>query len=277
MVYIPFDVEIAIKRKCKRYRYSDKTAKNYIYWVSRFLKWSGKELRYVSKKDVSAYLQKLDNKNLSGNTLNQCHMALKFLFEDVMDRKMWINMKYSKVPKRIQKVLTKEEVKLLIENIKNRQHKIMISLMYASGLRVSELINLRVKDLNLNDLYGFVRNGKGGKDRIFVVPEKLTNALSQIVNKSLEGENYLFISKRNKKYSSRTIQKIVKDSSTRAGLGREIHPHTLRHSFATHLIEQGNCVGDVQAMLGHKSPETSLSYIHSSGKMVNIKSPLDNL
>ncbi len=88
MVYIPYDWETCLRRKCKRYRYSDKNVKNYSYWIQRFLKWNGKELKYISKKDVSAFLQKLDNQNLSGNTLNQCHMTLKFLFEDVMDKKM---------------------------------------------------------------------------------------------------------------------------------------------------------------------------------------------
>ncbi len=183
------------------------------------------------------------------------------------------------MPKRIQKVLKKEEIKLLIKNIKNSKHKIMIALMYSAGLRVSELINLKVEDLELKNRYGFVRNGKEGKDRLFIISERLAPVLKQIIlDNNLGKEDYLFLSRRNKKYSVRTIQKIVKDASKKAGLDfKEIHPHTLRHSFATHLIEQGDCVGDVQAMLGHKSQETSLNYIHSSGKMLNIKSPFDRL
>ena len=267
MVYIPYDVDLAVKRKCKRHRYSGETAKSYFYWINRFLLWSKKELRYISKKDVSAFLQKLDNKGLSGNTLNQCHMALKFLFEDVMDRKMWINIKYTKVPKKIQRTLTKDEIKKLLKAIKNWKHRLMIELMYSAGLRVSEVVNLKIKDLvwietdnketNKKDLanYGFIRNGKGRKDRLFVlavlVKEKIK---SLILIEQLNSEDYLFLTNRGKKYTIRSLQQIVKKASKSAVLNnwKEVHCHTLRHSFATHLIEQGSDVSNVQAILGHK-------------------------
>lgn len=283
MVYIPYDVDLAVKRECKKRRYSKQTVKAYLYWIHRFLFWCKKELGKISKKDVRAFLQMLDNKKLAGNTLNQCHMALKFLFEEVMNKKMWINISYSKVPEKIQRVLTKEEVSRLIKAIKNPQHKIMIALMYSAGLRVSEVVNLKVKDFvfdkNKNLMnYGFIRNGKGGKDRLFIISEKLEIALSQgCLNKEID--DYLFLTNRNRKYSIRSLQQIVKKSAKKSGIEnwKEVHCHTLRHSFATHLIEQGDCVGDVQAMLGHKSPETSLGYIHSSGKMLNIESPFDSI
>lgn len=279
MVYIPFDVDIAVKRKCKRLRHSQRTAKSYLYWIHRFILWSRKELGKISKKDVAAFLQMLDNRNLSGNTLNQAHMAIKFLFEDVMDRKMWINIKYAKVPRKIQRMLTKKEVRDLINSISNWKHRLMIELMYSAGLRVSEVVNLKVKDLVLNNGYGFVRNGKGGKDRLFVlariVREKVVN-LIKIEN--LDSEDYLFLSNHHGKYNVKSLQVIVKRAAQLAGIDnwKEVHCHTLRHSFATHLIENNYSVSDVQASLGHKSPETSLGYIHSSGKMLSIKSPLDS-
>lgn len=278
MVYIPSDVNKAVRRKLERRRYSDKTVKSYLYWINRFLKWSKKELRYVSKKDVSAFLQKLQNKNLAGNTMNTALMSLKFLFEDVMERRMWINIKYSKVPKKIQRSLSKQEVNQLIKNVNNPQHKLMVALMYSAGLRVSELINLKVEDLFIEKGYGFVRNGKGKKDRIFVISEKLKIPLKQICLQKKK-EDFIFISNRKNKYTIRSLQQIVKKTAKKAKIEKweEVHPHTLRHSFATHLIEQGDSVSDVQAMLGHKSPETSLEYIHKSGKMLNIKSPLDYL
>lgn len=277
MVYFPSDVEMAIRRKCKRLRHSDKTAKAYIYWVNRFLKWTKKELRHVSKKDVSAFLQKLDNQDKAGDTLNQCHMALKFLFEDVMERRMWINIKYSKIPKRIQRFLSKKEVNMLIKSIKNHKHKLMVALMYSAGLRVSEIVNLKIEDLNFKDNYGFVRSGKGNKDRIFVLSEKLRIPLFYLcLNRN--SREFIFLNKKGGKYSVRTLQKIVKFAAKNSGIKNyhEVHCHTLRHSFATHLIEQGDSVSDVQAMLGHKNPENSLNYVHSSGLMVSIKSPFDN-
>lgn len=194
-------------------------------------------------------------------------------------RNMWIDIKYSKVPKKIQKVLTKEEIRKLLGAIKNWKHRLMIELMYSAGLRVSEIVNLRIKDLVLDKNYGFVRSGKGNKDRLFVlafiVREKIKNLI--FMEKLGEG-SYLFITNRAGKYSIRSLQQIVKKAAKFASLNwREIHCHTLRHSFATHLIENGYDVSNVQAMVGHKSPETSLGYIHSSGQMLNIKSPFDNL
>ena len=279
-MYIPYDVDLAVKRECKKRRYSGQTVKAYLYWVHRFLNWCGKELGKISKKDVSAFIQKLDNKNLSGNTLNQAHMAIKFLFEDVMNRKMWVDIKYSKVPVKIQRVLSKEEIKKLLGAIKNWKHRLMIELMYSAGLRVSEVINLKIEDLKINEGYGFVRSGKGRKDRIFVIAESLKNNLrKQIGKKKFNEYDYLFRSNRGGKYSVKSLQTIVKKAAKSAKLEnwKGVHCHTLRHSFATHLLEQGSCVSDVQAMLGHKSPETSLGYLHSSGKMLNIKSPFDSL
>jgi site-specific recombinase XerD len=179
MVYIPIDIDSAFKKECRR-RYSEKTIKSYLYWVHRFLNSKfcrDKELGKISKKDVRLFLEYLSDRNLSGNTLNQAHMALKFLFEDVLYRKMWIDIKYSKTPKKIQRVLTKQEISKLIISIKNKSHNLMVSLMYGSGLRVSELINLKIGDLCLDKNYGFIRKGKGNKDRIFVIPLNLLLSL----------------------------------------------------------------------------------------------------
>lgn len=278
MAYVPIDLDNAIRKECRRRRYSDRTADTYLFCIHRFLNHSGKTIDKISKKDVREFLEHLSGKELSGNSMNTYHMAIRFLFEEVLDKRIWIDIKYSKTPKRIQKVLTKEEVRKLIINISSWKHKLMIELMYSSGLRVSELINVKVKDLVLDEGYGFVRNGKGGKDRLFVlakiVKEKIKN-LTEI--ESLNKEDYLFKTNRNKKYNQRTLQQIVKKSAKKAGLDyKQIHCHTLRHSFATHLIENNYSVSDVQALLGHKSPETSMIYVHSSGKMTNVKSPLDN-
>ena len=155
----------------------------------------------------------------------------------------------------------------------------MVALMYSAGLRVSELINLKVKDLEIKRGFGYVRNGKGGKDRIFVISGKLPPILQQIItNNQLSEEDYLFKSRRGGKYSLRSIQKIIKKAAKKAGIKKNVHPHTLRHSYATHLIEDGYALTDVQAMLGHKSPETTLIYVHSSNpEFVKVKSPFDSL
>lgn len=279
MVYYPEDFERAIKTKCKRYRHSDQTAKSYIYWTKRFLNWSKKDIRYISKKDVNAFLQKLQNQDKSGNTLNVAHMAIKFFFEDVMNKKMWINIKYSKFPKRLPEVLSKEETRKLIDAIKNSKHQLIICLLYSTGMRVSELINLKIRDLALDKNYGYVRNGKGGKDRLITLPKNLIPAINRLMKiEELEDKDYLFKSNRGKKYNIKSIQKIIQIASINARIKKNVHPHTLRHSFATHLIENGYDVQNVQALLGHKSPETTLVYTHiASPNLVNTVSPLESL
>lgn len=279
MSYIPIDVEKSVRKECWRRRLSPQTTKTYLYCINRFLSYTKKTVDKISKKDVRLFLEYLSDQNLAGNTMNTYHMAIRFLFENVLEKRIWIDIKYSKTPKKLPEVLSKEEIKKLIDSIKNFKHQLMICFMYSSGLRVSELINMKVKDLNLEKNFGFVRNGKGGKDRLITLSNNLIPAISKLIfNESLEENNYLFQSNRGKKYSIRTIQKIVDKSAKLCEIKRKIHPHTLRHSFAMHLIENGYDVTNVQALLGHKSPETTLIYTHiASPNLINTKSPLESL
>ena len=279
MAYIPIDIEEALKRECRRRRYSDKTIKTYLYCINRFLKFTEKELGKISKKDVREFLEHLDEKDLAGNTMNTYHMAIRFLFQDVLNKKIWIDIKYSKIPEKLPVVLTKEEVKKLFTTINNEKHRLMIQVMYSAGLRVSELINLKIKDLEIEKGYGFVRAGKGNKDRIFIIAEILKEEINELIkNDNLNLENYLFNSNRNTKYNIRSLQQIVKKARRKSKIEKRISCLTLRHSCATHLIENGASISEVQALLGHKSPETTFIYLHTaSPNMLKIKSPIDNL
>jgi len=279
MVYIPIDIEEAVKKECKRRRYSDKTIKTYICCINRFLRWCGKDLGKISKKDVRFFLEYLSEKERAGNTLNTYHMAIRFFFEDVLDKRIWIDIKYSKVPEKLPVVLNKEEIRRLFEAIDNKTHELMIKLVYSTGLRVSELINLKVEDLNLKQGFGYVRQGKGNKDRIFIIAENLKGELREYIGKKKLNEYpYLFMSNRERKYSVRSLQQIIKKATKKAKINKQISCHTLRHSFATHLIENGYSLIDVQVLVGHKSPETTFTYLHTiSPKLLNIKSPIDSL
>lgn len=277
MVYVPVDIEKAVKRECKRRRYSERTIKTYIYCINRFMKFTRKTLDKISKKDVRLFLESLSEEGKAGNTMNVYHMAIKFLFEDVLKRRMWIDIKYSKVPEKLPVVLTKEEVKKLFSVIKNQKHKLMVQLMYSSGLRVSELINLRINDIELDKNYGWVRGGKGNKDRLFIVANSLKSELKNFIG-SKKTEEWVFTSQRKRKYSTRSLQQIINKARKNAMIEKRVSCHTLRHTFATHLIEDGCSVSEVQTLLGHKSPETTLIYLHTaSPNMIKIKSPLDSL
>ena len=279
MVYIPIDIEKAVSKECKRRRYSDRTIKTYIYCINRFLKFTGKSIDKISKKDVRIFLEDLSEKGRTGNTMNVYHMAIRFLFHDVLDKRMWIDIKYSKVPEKMPVVLTKDEVKRLFDVINNEKHRLMVEFMYSAGLRVSELINLKVGDIEFGTGYGFVRGGKGKKDRMLVVSQKIEPKLRELIkSEGLNKDNFLFTSSRKREYTSGTLNLILKEAAYVAEINKNVHPHTLRHSFATHLIEEGYSVTEIQSVLGHKSPETSMVYIHmASPTMIRIKSPFDSL
>jgi len=266
-----------ILKEGNRRRLSPRTIETYQKCAEMFFRRYPIEPRKVTKKDIKDFLDELIVKNKAGSTIHIYLNALKFFFEECLGKKMRIDIKYCKRPKTLPLVLSKAEVKSLIENIGNHKHKIMISLMYSAGLRVSELLNLKVQDFNFKENYGFVRQGKGRKDRLFILAERLKAILLQIcVGK--KKEDFIFVNNSGNQYSVRTIQEIIKKACKKARINKKIHPHTLRHSFATHLIENGYSVSEVQALLGHKSPETTMIYVHMATKnMLNIKSPLDSL
>jgi integrase/recombinase XerD len=273
------DLDNKIKKECYRRRFSPRTTETYLNCIHKFLNYCKRDLRYISKKDAKEFLLKLSDKNVAGSTLNVYHMSIKFLLEEILNKKMKLNLRYSKTPKRLPEVLTKEETKKLFESIKNSKHSFMIMFLYSAGLRVSELLNLKVKDLELDKGYGYVRNGKGRKDRLITLSKRLIPVFRRIIEiENLKEDDLIFRNNKNGKYSPRTIQEIIKKASKKAGIKRKIHPHTLRHSFATHLIENGYDISNVQAMLGHKSPETTLIYTHiASPNLISTKSPLDEL
>jgi integrase/recombinase XerD len=147
-------------------------------------------------------------------------------------------------------------------------------LLYSTGLRVSELVNLKLEDINFSDKSGWVRRGKGSKDRLFVLSEKLVLD----IQKYLERREHKFVFSKDAPLTTRNIQKIIKGTKTRAGLSKKVTPHTLRHSFATHLLEQGTDIRLIQSLLGHSSLNTTQVYTHVSTEQIKkIKNPLDNL
>ena len=273
------DVIEKFKKEALRRRYSVRTIETYLFCIRNFLKYCNKEPKKFTKQDIQDYLNKVSLQNKSGSTINVNLQALKFMMEYVLNkRKYFYNIRYSKVYRRLPTVLEKEDVINLINSIDNPKHKLMIKLIYSAGLRVSELLNLRACDLNLMNNFGYVRHGKGDKDRLFVIADSLKQEIFEFIdNNSLHQESFLFNSY-NGRMSSRSIQEILKKAAKKVKIKKRVHPHALRHSFATHLIENGYSVSDVQSLLGHKSPETTQIYIHMvSPKFICIRSPLDDL
>lgn len=268
------DINYKIQREGLRRGLSPRTITTYCNCVEQFFKKCPKEPKQISKNDIKEFIDGLVDKKAAGNTLNVYLNSLKFFFEEILGKNMRLNIKYSKIPKTLPVVLTQDETKRLFESINNKKHRLMVELMYSAGLRVSELVNLKVKDLELNNNYGWVRMGKGAKDRMFILAEKIKDRLKEHI-KDLNYEDYLF-SGHKTPISRRTLQVIIKDAAKKAGIRKKVHPHILRHSFATHLIENGCDISNVQSLLGHNSIQTTMTYLHTaSNKMIKVKSPLD--
>lgn len=267
------------KREMFRRRYSHKTIKAYVYCIDKFLRFSKKEINKISKKDVSLFLNYIKDKNYSGNSINIYFNAVKFFVFEILRKRWLMKMRYSKTPKRMPEVLTKEETARLFDSIENKKHRLMVEFMYSAGLRVSELVHLRVCNLDFNNSFGWIRNGKGGKDRLFILAQKIRKRLiNYIKENNLNYNSYIFIGNNSNHISTSTIRQIIKQAKRKAKIDKNIHPHTLRHSFATHLIENGNDLLSVQSLLGHSNANTTMEYVHmASPKIISVESPLDSI
>ena len=265
-----------IQNVARRKGYSEETIKTYQHCLNRFFGSIKKKANEITKKDIENYLERLEKQGKCGSTLNVHLSAIQFYYKKILKRNLNLEKEYSRTPKKLPEFLTQEEVRLLLDHIKNKKHKLMVSLLYASGLRVSELLNLKIKNLELKQNYGWVREGKGKKDRPFIIPEKLKKQLLQWIQD--RDSNEPLFQARNKRMSASTIRAILKKAGNNANISKNVHPHMLRHSFATHLLHNNYSVTELQPLLGHSKLETTLIYTHlAAPKLLKIKSPLDSL
>lgn len=269
------DVLYLLKRETYRRGMSQRTTLTYCQCVKQFLQYCKKDPKCVTKKDIKDYLDTLIDKGACGNTINVHLNALKFLMEEILCKRIMLKIKYSKTPKTMPVFLTKEEVMRLFNAVDNSKHKLILELMYSAGLRVSEVVNLRKQDLEFERGIGWVRKGKGNKDRPFIIAKCLEAKLKQHCDSVV---NFLFEGRKGRHLHIRSVQEIVKNAAKKAKINKNIHPHSLRHSFATHLIENGYDVATVQPLLGHNSAETTMMYVHMANpRITNVKSPYDTL
>lgn len=253
--------------------FSPLTVRNYSFFVDKFLKNTNKNIEELSQEDVRSYLAGMfDDK--SKNTIMLAAAALKFFFTEILKKEVG-EIKMPKKDKRLPEVLTRDEVSKLLKSAETRKSRLILSLLYSSGLRVSELVNLKPQDINFAENIGWVRGGKGSKDRMFTVSPGLAGELKEYMKKR-DGAKYLF--SQEDPLTTRNVQKIVKHLRHRADIQKKITPHTLRHSFATHLLEAGTDIRMIQALLGHSSLNTTQLYTHiSSDQIKKIQNPLDSL
>ncbi|RLC34951.1 hypothetical protein DRH14_01885, partial [Candidatus Shapirobacteria bacterium] len=223
---------------------------------------------------IKKFLIKKQNSGKSSQTVNLYLNAVKFFYREIIKSPEAISLKFPRHSLKLPIVLTRSEVKIITKQISNPKHKLMILLAYSSGLRVSEIINLKRGDIDLEENTIHLKNTKGKKDRITILSEKLKASLmTLILNKKTK--DYVFESERGGKLTTSTPQKVFRKALKKVSIKKSATFHSLRHSFATHLLENGTDIRYVQKLLGHKNIRTTQIYTHvTNPKLMNIKSPL---
>ena len=261
-------------------RYSINSIDTYTNAFRQFLNYfSGVDIDILKEKEIERFInEQVTKNNISISYQKQLVAAIKFWYIGVLDRKMRLDYLYpNRGEFKVPVVFSQQEIKKMLDVCENIKHKAILTTIYSCGLRLSELTNLIIRDIDSDSMTVTIRQGKGNRDRVVVLSEKLLILLSDYFKK-YKPKEYLFEGKTGGKYSERSVQQILKQTLVKAKIDKQRSVHTLRHSYATHLIEQGTDIRFVQELLGHKSIKTTLIYTHLTDiTKRKIKSPLDNL
>ena len=258
--------------------YTPATLRAYTIHNRHFLDFIKKEPEQMTEQDIKLYLAHLMAERKSKPaSVNLVLSALRFYYETMLKKKIFADIKPPKIEKKLPTVLTKEEVRQLLAAPKNSKHRLLVECLYASGMRVSECVKLKINDLDFSEKMGRVIAGKGKKDRNIILSETLVTNMQNYLNNRKKESEYVF-SGRTGHLSVRMAQRIVTNAAKKAGIKRRVFAHALRSSFATHLLEAGTDIRYIQVLLGHASISTTEKYLNvSTEKLKQIKSPLDAL
>ena len=266
--------------KLRELRYSTNTIDSYTFMFKEFINYyPDKELGDITEEEIVGYLQYLvTERKISTSYQNQAINAIKFYYERVLGgrRKVYL-IERPREEKFLPEVLSQEEVTALLNAIDNLKHKAVLMTIYSGGLRISELINLKIKDIDSNRMQIRIEQGKGKKDRYTLLGQKTLEVLRSYV-KQYQPREWLFEGVNYGPFSETSIKKALKTALERTKITKHVTPHTLRHSFATHLLESGTDLRYIQSLLGHQSTKTTEIYTHITVKGFDqIKNPLDRL
>ena len=266
--------------KLKELRYSHNTEKTYKNAFEDFLNFNHtKDIDKLNEQDIQTFLCHLVmERNVSTSYQNQAINAIKFYYEKVLGgtRKTYF-IDRPKKEKTLPIVLSEEEIIMIIKSISNLKHKAIIMTIYSAGLRISECINLKLKDIDSNRMQIRVEQSKGKKDRYTLLSRKTLEILRAYF-KEYKPKEYLFEGQYGGTYSATSIQTFFRESLKKIGITKKVTVHSLRHSFATHLLENGTNLRYIQSLLGHSSSKTTEVYTHVTTKgFEQLKSPIDNL
>lgn len=267
--------------KLNTQRYAKNTIKSYMDYASLFLKHLSEypSLKDVPVKAIESFInEKVQKEQISVSYQKGLVGAIKKLYELTLNQKVQLDYLYPKRSfSKLPKFFSKEEIRQLLDSTNNIKHRAILMTIYSCGLRLSELLNLKIEDIRSSEKIIRINQSKGNKDRIVSLPDKLLNILRDyyLVYKPT---NYLFEGEKGNRYSERSVQLVLKKSLANAKIKTEGTVHTLRHSYATHLIQSGIDVRIVQELLGHENIKTTMIYTHITDiDKKRTPSPLDFL
>jgi site-specific recombinase XerD len=259
-------------------RLSINTVNTYFEVTSFFLRYAQLKQKPITVRLVEQFNYDFIVKpNKSISYQNQCINGIKKYLDYIEVSLSNFTIERPKKPKKLPEVLSDIEVKNVLDSITNLKHKTLLSLIYSAGLRIGEALQLRVTDIDSKRMLIHIKSGKGKKDRYTLLSPKFLELL-RLYYKTYKPKDYLFEGQSGNLYSTSSAQNILKKAANKANITKPVTLHTLRHSFATHLLENGTDIRYIQSLLGHNSTKTTMIYTHVSQTSIrNIKNPFDNL
>jgi site-specific recombinase XerD len=283
---VSFDEELIVelKKELRLRNYSNKTIKSYKSCIIPFLQYiNPRHPKDITSDEIRKYLlQLIEDKKFSSGTVNQVFNALRFLYIKMLKTQFKIeDIPRPKKEKKLPDILNEDEVIRIFQSVKNLKHRMMLMVAYASGLRVSEVVNMRIEDIDAKRGLMHIRGAKGKKDRYTTLSDNLIKPLYiywQAFNLGISGWLFPSGNRDDKHLSIRSIQAVFERAVKKAGIGKPVSMHSLRHTFATHSLEHGYDIRYIQKLLGHSSLKTTEIYTHvSTTDIAKIKSPFDFL
>lgn len=266
-----------LKRELTIRKYSNSTMSCYIRYNFDLLKYSRLKPECITQDDISLFLsEKIRRESLSASTVQLIINSLRFYYGEVLKKDFIFDIIPPRKDKKLPMVLSRGEVFSILDQVENLKHKTVLMLIYSAGLRLNEAITLKINDIDFDRGMIFIQKGKGRKDRATLLSERFLAVLEEYLEE-YRPDGWLFEGQNRKNHlAARSVQNIFSRALEKSGIKKDATVHTLRHSFATHLLEQGIDIRYIQELLGHSSPNTTMIYTHvSKGKLKNIKSPLD--
>ena len=254
--------------------YSGKTITSYLQCLRSYFTFCKNNFESCDVERIREFLLDKQARGYAPQTVNLYLNAIKFFYRDIMNSRTNINIKFAKRSKKLPVVLSRDEIQRILGAITNAKHRLLLALAYGAGLRLGEAVRLLVRDVNIDELTIHLKEAKGKKDRITVFPAKISGQMKQLMA-GKSNDDYVFLSERGGRLSERTAQLVFENAVKRGGIAKPATFHSLRHSFATHLLENGTDVRYVQELLGHANIRTTQLYTKvTNPSLKNIKSPL---